>query len=330
MAATVADLILNVRQRTMTVNNNVVSDDEIAGYLSDGVKVLFDIFIAEGAMNHWFFAEFPFTLVGGVGGNTVDLPADFQVDLGLNLDPTNPYPITVDRLSSFVERNNLPAWGNINIPNVPGAKTNRKYVLTGNQLQVLPALSAGGDYSLFYQAQVPDLALPKIRTFAVDPGDIVSFSDDGFILENGAFDEARDTGATITINWNSPNDGYNGIYTITGIHPGSTTWCFTDPAPSHVGFTSPAAGADYQEVYQPPGSISVLPQVLNPWQLFLKAHASLAVLAKRDLQNPEIEKLLDQEHARAVQMAQVRVSTLKQGPITRHGAGFMGGILDGC
>lgn len=332
MAATVQDLIDQVRQMTATTNNQVVTDDELAGYLSDAVKVLFDIFLADGAKNHWFFKTFPFSLVGGVGNNAVDLPSDFQNDLCLNLNPASATPTTVPGLATLNERNNLAPWGNFN-PIAPGVQTNRRYVLTGNQLQVLPVLSAAGDYELWYQAQIPDLAVPHTRSWAISPDDVPLDAGDGnsgFNFENANFDPERDVGSTFTVNFDAPNTGFNGQYTISGIHPGSTTWCFVEGGVSPIGFTSPAAGPDVVETYQPENSVSVLPQVLNPWQLFLKVHASISVLAKRDINNPAFQQKLDQEHARAVQMAQVRKSDLRQGPLTRDSNnGFFNGFFGG-
>jgi hypothetical protein len=138
MAITVEDLIAQVRQRTMTTNNDVVTDDEVAEYLSDALKVLYDIFVEN--WQHWFFKSFSFTLAGGVGGNSVPLPVDFQVDLGLNLNPLSPTPTTVPRLSTFNQRNDLAQWGTFN-PNLPGVPTNRRWCSRSCRLRAITSCS---------------------------------------------------------------------------------------------------------------------------------------------------------------------------------------------
>jgi len=314
MALTSPQFVAQVRQMTMTTNNGVVSDDEICGYGSDAVKVLYDIFAAN--WQHWFFKSFTFSLAGGVGGNTVPLPSDFQVDLGLNLNPTAPTPTTVPRLSAFNERNDLQQWGNFN-PVLPGVATNRRYVLNGDSLAILPVTSAAGEYELFYQAQIPDLALPLSTAINVDSAD-ACFDSDGFLAFNvanmGGFLPAY-VGGTLTTNFGAPNTGMNKTYVI-GPTPTTANYVVTTTPYTGQSLTLPNSGT-VTLTYQPENTIGALPQVLNPWQLFIKAHASIAVNAKRDLSNPDLEKKLDQEHARAVQMSQVRTSDLKQGPITR-------------
>jgi hypothetical protein len=327
MAITTQELIDQVRQKTATTNNQVVTDDEIAGYLSDAVKVLYDIFVQQ--WQHWFYAEFSFTLAGGVGGNRVALPVDFQRDLGLDLNPTSATPTTVPRLDQFNNRNQLSPWGNFN-PIAPGVLTNRRYALNGDELVVLPPLSSQGDYKLFYQAQLPELAVPHTRSFALTGLDTpISIAGVfGFDFANGAFDSNRDVGAVFTVDWDAPNGAWSGTYTIKQVlAPGAVLVNETMPAPG--GFSSPGSGPAVVETYQPENSIAQLPQVINPWQLFLKAHASIAVNSKRDIVNPALQAVLDQEHARAVAMSQVRDSNLKQGPLTRGSGLFMGGLFGG-
>ena len=327
MAITVQELIDQVRERSATTNNQVVTDPEIAGYLSDAVKVLYDIFVQ--AWSHWFYNELSFTLAGGVGGNSVALPVDFQRDLGLDLNPLAATPTTVDRLDQWANRNNLAPWGNFN-PIAPGVLTNRKYVLNDGQLMVLPPLSSQGDYKLSYQAQIPELAVPVTRSFAITGLDTpISVGPDfGFDFANGAFDVNRDVGSVFTVTWDAPNAAWSGTYTVKQVlAPGSALINETIPAPG--GFSSPPSGPDVSATYQPENTIAQLPQVINPWQLFLKVHAATSVNAKRDIQNPVMQATLDQEHARAVAMSQVRDSNLKQGPLTRGMNGFMGGLFGG-
>jgi hypothetical protein len=190
-------------------------------------------------------------------------------------------------------------------------------------------LSAQGDYELFYQAQIADLALTKTRSFAIDASDhpTVSGSGSAFVFANGGFDAARDVGAVFTVTFDAPNALFSGTYMITAVN--SPTSIDTDPSVDPFTFTGPAAGPDVVETYQPVNTINVLPQVINPWQLFLKAHAACTVNAKRDLTNPDIQRTVDQEHARAVQMAQKRTSDLKQSPITRGQGNPLFGPWDG-
>ncbi len=68
-----------------------------------------------------------------------------------------------------------------------------------------------------------------------------------------------------------------------------------------------------------PGTRADLPQVLTPWQVYLKTYASISVHARFEEPCPELQARLDREMARAVRMSEKRDSDLRQVPIIAGG-----------
>ena len=310
----VSDMTAQVRVQSGLRKNQLFNDHQIEALLTDAYADFRDKVDARNAF--WFKQTYPFTLTGGDGGNVLDLtliPDLKEVQYVNRINGT--VKTTVTALGSIAERNNWtnPAFG------VAG----RRYFVDGDTLEILSPQLAAGSYELVYTPQYEQLAAPQVRTFAVNPADIVSFDDDGFILENANFDEDRDTGADLLINWDSPNEGYNGHWTITGIHPGSTTWCFVGTV-SHIGFTNPVTGADYIETYQPVGTRADLPFSMRPWAQYLVTHACIAIRTSRKQDTTELERKLAQLTARVVTATKTRTQGVQQAPITRRRRGYGG------
>lgn len=146
MALTLTQHIAAVRQFSNTENNTgFVSDSEITSRLNEALSELYDLVTA--AFEHYYVSQDgPFTLAGGVGGNTHPLPADFYKYIGLDRDPGTTYAWTVPRLSSFAERNRVGG---------PAA-----FVQGLSTLVVLPPQAAGGTYLMYYTPTAPQLVAP--------------------------------------------------------------------------------------------------------------------------------------------------------------------------
>lgn len=312
-----------VRSQTDRISDPAVTADEIASFLSDGGRALVDIF--NESAPHWLQAKNDFTLAGDTFDTSVaDLPEDFELDLGLDwLDaPGATGPVTVRRLPSFQDRN---AYGNVN-PLLPMNNIYaRNYEAQGDELRVYaPQQQTSGSYRLWYTRRFQEMApsvddVPIVidvsdglETRTVDGVDYLTFVFGAGGLVVGV------TSGSLTVNYDTPNDVYNGTYAIKEIIDEFhivTTQPFTGTPP----FTNPAAGtASYS--YQPVGTVSVLPNVWTQFRLFIITHAAISVRMKFEEQIGELETRLGQEAQRCKRMAERRDSGLAQIPIIGRGA----------
>lgn len=136
-------LIANTRSLAFIVNDDSISDDDITQRLSEAASSLYDLVV--GAYEHYAIQTFPFTLAGGVAGNSVALPDDFYKDNSLDRsNGANSKPSTVHRFE-WLDRNST---------------GRREYTLLGNNLIVNPPQLAQGSYTLYYTPLVDSFALP--------------------------------------------------------------------------------------------------------------------------------------------------------------------------
>ena len=316
MAVTVlvTDMIQEVRLRSALRNNPLYSDDQLASFLTDAYADLRDRVNARFA--YWFRGEADFTLDGGDSSFTFDLTTipDFQEAQYLNW-VSGGVKYDVPLLSTVQDRNRYQTGGPWN-----GA---RRYFIDGDQLEVLPPTNAQGTYELVYTPQFAALSPMQSRSFALNAGDIPLTDGDGsgFNFANGNFTE-EDIGGMFTVSFNAPNAGFSGTYGITGIHPGSTTWVFTDPTVDPSGFTSPAAGPDVVVWFQPFGTVDRIPQSMSPWALYMVLHASIAVRTGRKQNTSTLDGQLDVQLKRLVTATKQRSQGVTQAPIRRLGLGL--------
>ncbi len=144
-----------IRQLTNMEDDPAVTDQEITDRASDAKSALYDLILA--SYEHYSVTSFDFTLAGGLAGSSVDLPTDFYKDVSLTLNPTTA-PVTIHRLSSWVDRNNARRVG---------------YTLIGNELKIAPAVATvAGDYQLLYTPLDLPFSVPTVVTVAYDTVDL--------------------------------------------------------------------------------------------------------------------------------------------------------------
>lgn len=296
--------------------NKLFSDNMIADLLSDGYADFRDKVDARNAF--WFKSTYSFTLTGGNGGNTLDLtliPDLKEVQYVNRINGS--VKTTVIALGSIAERNN---WSS----GAFGAG-GRRYFVDGDVLEILSPQIAAGNYEVVYTPQYEILSLPQTRSFAYNGSD-GPLGDDlgsGFSLANGAFTD-EDVGGVINLVFNSPNASFSGQYVITGLHPGSSTWIFTDPTPPLSGFTNPAAGPDPVLTFQPAGTRADLPQSMTPWAQYLVTWACIAIRTSRKEDTTDLERKLAQLTQRVITATKTRTLGVQQAPITRRRRGYGG------
>lgn len=241
----VADLAADVRRDSDLNSSQIYSDDDIATLISDAGSSLRDVFT--GANQHYDVSEFAFTLVGGVGQNAVNLPADFQQGHSVDVNPGTSQPYTLRYLSNWLDRNRLnlapfSVWG-------PGGGPREYYFLGSNpgQLIVLPAMGAAGNFLLYYTPMWMPLAIPatllvETASIPVVPATTMGFggSSGDFILDAGPDTFlVTDVGCILTVLGavNSDNNGSKPIaafVSATNIDVTGTTTSETFPGGATV------------------------------------------------------------------------------------------------
>lgn len=204
-AITVQDITADIRVMSGLRNNQLFSDIQIQSLVQDAGNELYDII--EGSFEHYAISTLDFTIASGA--SSVDLPEDFKRDNSLTRNPTSSSPETVDVLGSWLERNNQ---GNTSLTG------DRKYFITGSELEIFPSSSAPGDYRLFYT--------PFFTFTGFDPTVDTDFTVDVYAPENLSLVTfgAPGPGRSFTV---SPNPGSQ--LTLNGV--------------PLIGAPTPAAGA---------------------------------------------------------------------------------------
>lgn len=281
MAATrdTAYFVTAIRQLSNTEGDPIVTDPEIVDRASEAKASLYDLIL--GSYEHYAVKPFTFTLAGGAGANTVALPSDFYKDVSLSRNPAQ-QPQTVHRMSSWVERNNLPRRG---------------YTLMGSDLVVLPLTLAQGDYELLYTPLDVPFGIP-LATPTPAAGDSVDGTLNSWFFANGAFD-ATYVGVEMTVS-GCANPLNNGTFTILSVS--DATDIVTDGTVGSENFGTAAT-----VTFQPAGTTNALPQIMAPWYEYIQVHGAIAVKDKIEQDTSDLEARLQRLTARVTSMAANRM-----------------------
>jgi len=324
VATLLSTLVSDIRLLSGLRANQLYTNADIGGIVSDLWAELYDRFVA--ANQHYSIQTFEFTLAGGVGGNSVDLPSNFQLGNGLELNPSLPRPQSVRYLDNWLNRNNLGA----SVLNIGGglACSDRQYCFNNNQLLVFPATSSAGDYKLYYTPMAEKLLEPITVTFALDAADHPSVPPTGSLTGSGSWslanadfnaDIPEDSSVILSLDFDAPNTSFSGDYPIVEI--GLVSEGFGEPTAScdnlvsTSGFTGPAAGTGTY-TYQPIGTIDRLSDYADPWAVYLKLGASIAIREARQQDVADLERRFNGQKLRVDQMLQNRQEEPTQPPLT--------------
>ncbi len=326
MATTLASLVTDIRLLSGLRDNQLYDDTQIASMASDLWQELFDRFVA--ANQHYRIKTFDFTLAGGVDGNSVDLPSDFQLGNGLEMDPTQPRPRSVPYLSNWLQRNNLGA----SVLNIGGgnACTDRQYCFVNSQLTVFPAERSNGDYRLHYTPMCEKFLAPVTTSFALDASDTCAVPPIGSLagtgswsLLNGAFNHLIPVDGTVglTLDITSPAGSipFSGTYNIVAVGTVADGYGLpsvgVDNLASTSGFANPLVGTGTY-TYQPLGTISELPDYVDPWAIYLKLGTSIAIREAREQDCTDLERRFAAQRLRVDSLLTNRQEEPTQPPLT--------------
>jgi hypothetical protein len=144
ISISVQNLIDSTRVDADAENDPIVSDPQVAQFLSDGGSALYDRVTASN--NYFNIAPFDFTLAGGIGGNTVALPANHVQGHGLELNPDTARPISIPYLANWLDRNRLAGIGALGGAGASG----RQYTISGGNIVMFPPTAPGGHYRHYF------------------------------------------------------------------------------------------------------------------------------------------------------------------------------------
>ena len=318
---TVAGLVATIRTDSDLNRSQVYTDTQIAALISDAGSALQDVFT--GANQHYNISTFDFTLVGGVGQNTVPLPVDFQQGHSVDANPGTAQPYTLRYLPNWLDRNRL----NNAMPFAiggPGGGPREYYILgaagAGGVLGVLPAMGAAGNYRLYYTPMWTPLALPQPIPPAVPtvPAAINAIGSGGgghtAISFNGAAWTQANVGDVLVIA-NSSN-GNNGSYPIFSVADNADI--------TITGTLTAESGTGVTATVQPQGTTATLPTFMNPWVRYLKTQTCITIRNKRGQDVQSFMTTLGIDQARIDAIVQERVEEPQQPPMTRN-RGWWGG-----
>ncbi len=318
---TTQQLVDDTRVLSGLMDNQYLDDTQIITLLNDAYQELDDTFTA--SVQHWRRKSYDFTLSGGVDGNSLDLAAnvpDFQMTQGVD-DLANPqHPRTVDRLTSFTQRNGSDSLYSNN-------RRSKQFFEDGNLLFIYPANHSAGSYTLIYTPQTELLALPVLeRTFAVNgadqPGTAGPGPSNAWLL-GGANFVAEDVGRTLIPAFATPNEAWNIPYLVTDFF--SATAVAVTPDPNAIGvFDQPPSGS-WSVYEQPLGTVGALPVLMSQWATYLKLYASIAIRESQELEVGELERKLNALKVRIKNMSNKRSEGVAQAPITRNRHSWGGG-----
>lgn len=289
-----AYFVAAIRQLSNTENDPIVTDPEVADRASEALAALYDLVLA--TYEHYAVKAFPFALAGGPSGNSVALPTDFYKDVSLDkLLGSN--AVTVHRMSSWIERNNLSRIG---------------YTLMGSSLIINPPTVSQGSYSLNYTPLIQPFEAPVVPE--PDAADAVDGTLDSWFFTNGEFDQSF-IGAAMTIAGAS-NPGNNGTFIVTAVPDVHSVKTATTGG-------SEALGVGVTVSFQLAGTIDVLPQIFAPWYEYIQVAAAIAVKDKIEQDTADLEARLQRLTARITSMAANRMEEGGQVALPgRTGGGF--------
>jgi len=341
MGKTLAQLNAIVRQKSNTDGvaggNQVVTDAELAGYINEAVRQLYDLVISVDSS--YYESPYDFTLASSATGNVATLPLDFYKERGLVL-----FPDTERETPVFF---------------VPFAERTRGKLgatLDGNTLKAYPWQLAGqGPWRLYYTPKAPVFDQHTVRLVSTGQlpatintgsgvGKFLTESGNGALTMDGKAAAPGDRVLLTDVAFLGPSLNL-GIYTVS--NPGGVSSPFilvraTDFDEAKAGEVATGAtvfvtdGATALNTSWQLGaftgpvdtgaqtwSTSQLDTTLDNFDAYITASAALMVFAKRQMDPGVVTGLFQAAEQRVMSMATMRVAEPEQAPVLwRHGARY--------
>jgi hypothetical protein len=341
MGKTLAQLVAVVRQKTNTDGvaggNQVVTDPELAGYINEAIRALYDLIVSVDSS--YYQASYDFTLTGAATGNVAALPADFYKERGLVIFPDTERETPVF-FKPFAER----------LRGQLGA------TLDGNSVRVFPWQMAGqGPWRLYYTPKAPTFEadfsvrvargrdLPDCITAGVGPLRTIQATANGALpVQDGVALALNDRLLILETdsqgNLNPPDFG---IYFVQSLGSGASKWMIKRAPDYDVASATEVrtgiivtategtanAGIPYKlgtfvgpvDTGAQSYTVATLDVTMDNFDEYVTSKAALAVFAKRQM-DPGIQPaLFSAAEARVNAMASMRLAEPEQAPIMWRG-----------
>ena len=286
-----AQIVADIRVLSSLFNNTLLSDAQIVSLFNDGASELYDWMV--GTFETWFLDHVDFSLAGGVGANSFPMPMDKLLkDNTLERNPTQNCPDPVPRLSTWSDRNRMWSYS--------GDGGGRRYYPAGSNLMIFPPNLSAGDYRLWY---TPKLIPVNLISYTGAGSSVVGATGVWTLAGGSSIPMVGDylivSGAT--------NAGNNGTFPITAVSGNTAT----------TGTTAGLVNESFS------GVVSISEQsafntAMEPWILYPKVHASIAIRTSRQIEASDLTPklaLLKQriETATANRTEEVPQSPLRDG-----------------
>ncbi len=288
----------------------------ITGLLNERKQELYDLILSVD--NSYYIRKYTFSLpdpvlqslftaqaIGTAPVNVSACPDSYYKDVGLDMSPTLPTPITCHNFN-FAERNTggyqrQGAWHTYR-PVGRQAGVQVLEHLCGNSSQ-----NTAGDYLLWY---VPhDLPLAPVTIVDMTTGtNSVNAATNTWTLTNGAF-TAADVGTSLVVQ-DATNPGNNGSFVITAVTNATTV--VTGVA---TGLATEAFATSVLVSYQAGGTIGALDDVQNIWNKYLSVGAAMELLGIEESDENALTREMASIKDRILNMAANRTSEPECAPI---------------
>lgn len=338
MAKTLAQLSAIVRQKSNTDGvaggNQVVTDAELATYLNEAVKALYDLIV--GVDSSYYQAGYDFSLASSATGNVAALPADFYKERGLVL-----FPDTERETPVF------------SVPFAERTRGKLGYTLDGNNVRVFPWQLAGqGPWRLYYTPKAPAFDQHTVRLVTTTGvlsvvaagagvGKTLTAFANGALTIDGTLAATADRVLLTDVSEGGPNSSL-GIYDVT--NPGSAGTKFvltrstdfdtavagevTTGATVFVTGGATALNTSWQlgafagavDTGVQTWALTTLDVTMDNFDEYVTTKGALMVMTKRQMPDAGLAGLMQLAEQRVMSMVTARIAEPEQAPVLWRGS----------
>ena len=325
---TLTQLIDDVRMRANLLNStaNGATDPRITDFLNNASQELHDLILSVD--QSYYVQSYDFTLpdpvlqalytaqnLGTAPVNWSACPGGFYKDIGLDLNPTLPTPITC-RNFNFAERNQSGKRRASHTYRPLGRNAGVQTIehLCGNSSD-----QTAGAYRLWFVGRAPVLAPVTIINVTIGSNSVSSINNQ-WIFSNASF-TAADIGTLLVVSGAS-NSQNNGTFMITSVL--TPTLVITNGTVITETFSTSVLAS-----YQPGGTANALDDVQQIWNKYLTVTAAMELLGIEEDDESPLAKQRAEIKDRVLNMAANRTSEPESLPIVESfGGDYFGGMGD--
>lgn len=288
-------MVLRARQLSNTQRNLFVTNPEIAGWVNDGIKVLYDAIC--NADRSYYNAQQDYTFAGTSQATAQSaLPSDFYLARGVTR-----FPDTRNACPVFARGFTLHDLGG------PGLQGDAGYYFSGNSIGIAPYQSASsGPWRLTYVPKAPQLIIPAFLAKTVAPGSDATVSTSNLIVIAAGGFSSGDVGSSLFVS-GTADPGNSGEFVITA-NFGGTQVRVSPPVTSSETFTSAVI------INEGIGPSQRLDVTMDNYDEFPCLYAAIRIVEKKKQDPSSLQALLGQSGERIAGMTSGRQAEPEAAP----------------